>query len=132
MRSVKAKIGFWLPWVLISSIFWLSTHWLTHQVLNQAYSLDVQLNVDLKDGSKAQLMLMAPVTAMSADVDPEDDAVEVVLAVVHPALKRLEFEFPMSDRDLAKSVLAPELPLEPSVLEHLIRSHTSSRASYAE
>ena len=131
MRFCKAKLSFGLPFILIGIVLWLSTHWLTDQVLNQAYSLDNGLNADLDAASKAQLALVVPVHSIA--VDSEDDAVmEVTLSVLHPSLKRLEFEFSIRDRNQVKAGLADELRSESRELERLIQSQTSNRASHAE
>ena len=133
MRFCKAKLSFGLPCILIGIILWLSMHWLTDQVLNQAYSLDKGLNADLDANSQAQLALVVPVHSIAIDSE-EDAVVEVTLSVLHPSLKRLEFEFSSRDRDRdqAKAGWADELRSESRELERLIQSQTSNRASHAE
>ncbi|HEY9747877.1 MAG TPA: hypothetical protein V6C63_04330 [Allocoleopsis sp.] len=132
MRFCKAKLRFGIPFALIGLLLWFSTHWLTHSVLNQAYNFDTRLNAGLDADTRTQLTLVAPVTSIAVDRDEEDAVLAVTLNVIQPSLKQLEFEFSIRDRDPVQAVLTEPLPMQSSVLERLIQSHTSHEASHAE
>ncbi|KOP23291.1 hypothetical protein AMR41_26755 [Hapalosiphon sp. MRB220] len=116
---INLKVEFWLPLPLIALFFWLSTGWLTHQVLSYTYDTTTQLNAD----SKHQIQFSVSVAVMSIEalIERRAKLTEVKIYTADSVLKQMEFEFPVTEYAQIDVAIAQALGLPLPTVKQLIR-----------
>lgn len=115
----RLGLEFWLPLPLIAAGIWAGSQWLNHQVLSQTHTPTVQL--DAKQQQQVSLALTLTVLSIDAEIDRSGGTTEVAVQTGGSALKKLEFEYPVTEFAEIEQAIAQELSASPEAIRPLIR-----------
>lgn len=113
------RVLIWLLLPLVGAVFWLTTGWITDQVLSQTYPTTAQLNAEGQQ--QVQLSLSITILAIDAEVNRRGQSTEVNVRTGGSALEELEFAFPVAEFEQVEAAIAQELGLSPDDVRQLIR-----------
>ena len=108
-QRILGSLGleFWLPLPLLGLVFWLSGNLLAERVLSRSYGTVSKLQAD----TQLEIQLSATVTSIQADIFKPQAVTRVAVKTSDSALKKLEFEFPVTESSQLESLIAQELGL---------------------
>ncbi|QSJ14173.1 hypothetical protein JYQ62_19760 [Nostoc sp. UHCC 0702] len=116
---INLGLEFWLLLPLIVLFFWMSTTWLTYQVLSYTHGTDAQIHAD----SKHQIQFSASVAVMAIEavIARTEKFTEVKVYTADSFLKQMEFEFPVIEFAQVDAAIAQALGLPLPAVKQLIR-----------
>ncbi|MEW6495032.1 MAG: hypothetical protein AB1589_21310 [Cyanobacteriota bacterium] len=110
-------LEFWLPLPLLGVCFWLAGSVITEQVLSRPYST---VNT-LQANAQRKVQLSVTVLAIKAEIEKSERLTKVEVITAESALKRLEFEFPVTEFNQVEASIAQELGLSRADVRKLVR-----------
>lgn len=115
----SSSLKVWILLPLVGVTFWLTTGWISQQVLSQP-SLAKQT---LEAGGNQQVQLSFSLTVLSIDaqINQGTQITEVEVRTAGSALEELEFKFPVTELADVERAIARELHLPPAEIRKLIR-----------
>lgn len=110
-------LEFWLPLPLLAAIFWFGTGLVTDQVLSRPHRTENKLQAD----TQLEIRFAVSVARIKANVDREEGITHVEVWTTDSVLKKLEFEFPVTEFNQLESTIAQEIGLSPEDVRKLAR-----------
>jgi cell division protein FtsX len=110
-------LEFWLPLPLLGIIFWLGGNFVTNQVLSRPYSTVTKLQAD----TQQQVQLSVTVLVIKAQIERSEGLTKVEVKTADPELKKLEFEFPVTQVNQVEAMVAQKLRLPREDVRKLVR-----------
>ncbi len=110
-------LEFWLPLPLLGIIFWLGGSFVTNQVLSRPYSTVTKLQAD----TQQQVQLSVTVLVIKAQIERSEGLTKVEVKTADPELKKLEFEFPVTQVNQVEAMVAQKLRLPREDVRKLVR-----------
>ena len=110
-------LEFWLPLPLLGIIFWLGGNSVTSQVLSRSYNTVSKLQAD----TQQEVQLSVTVLVIKAEIDRSEGLTKVEVKTADPALKKLEFEFPVTQVSQVETAIAQKLGLSREDVNKLVR-----------
>jgi hypothetical protein len=115
----RAKLGLWLPFILVGLLFWVGTDWVTTRVTSGAYETTAQLQTD--EQPEVQLSFSVKIVAIDAEIDRRADVTEVTIRTTDSILRELGLDLPAVEFAQVEDLLIEELQLPRDVIKQLIR-----------
>lgn len=110
-------LEFWLPLPLLGIIFWLGGNFVNSQVLSRSYSTVTKLKAD----TQQQVQLSVTVLVIQAQIGRIEGITKVAVKTADPELKKLEFEFPVTQVSQVEALIAQKLGLSREDIKKLVR-----------
>ena len=110
-------LEFWLPLPLLGIIFWLGGNFVTSQVLSRPYSTVSKLQAD----TQQEVQLSVTVLVIKAEIKRSEGVTQVEVKTADPQLKKLEFEFPVTQASQLETAIAQKLGLSREDVKKLVR-----------
>jgi cell division protein FtsX len=110
-------LEFWLPLPLLGIIFWLGGNFVTSQVLSRPYSTVSKLQAD----TQQEVQLSVTVLVIKAEIERSEGVTQVEVKTADPQLKKLEFEFPVTQVSQLETAIAQKLGLSREDVKKLVR-----------
>ena len=110
-------LEFWLPLPLLGIIFWLGGNFVNSQVLSRSYSTVTKLKAD----TQQQVQLPVTVLVIQAQIERSEGITKVAVKTADPELKKLEFEFPVTQVSQVEALIAQKLGLSREDVRKLVR-----------
>ena len=110
-------LEFWLPLPLLGIIFWLGGNFVNSQVLSRSYSTVTKLKAD----TQQQVQLPVTVLVIQAQIERSEGITKVAVKTADPELKKLEFEFPVTQVSQVETLIAQKLGLSREDVRKLVR-----------
>jgi len=110
-------LEFWLPLPLLGIIFWLGGNFVTNQVLSRPYSTVSKLQAD----TQQEVQLSVTVLVIKAEIERSEGVTQVEVKTADPQLKKLEFEFPVTQVSQLETAIAQKLGLSREDVKKLVR-----------
>ncbi|MEW5860814.1 MAG: hypothetical protein AB1861_26155, partial [Cyanobacteriota bacterium] len=98
-------LEFWLPLPLLGIIFWVGGGLVTDQALSRSYDTVDKLQAD----TQLEVQLSVTLLVIKAEIDKEQGFTEVQVKTTDSTLKKLEFEFPVTEFSQVEAAIAQEL-----------------------
>lgn len=118
-RLSHSMLMFGLLLPLVGALFWVSTGWVTSQVLSQTYLTTTQLTTE--NQQQVHLSLTLTVLSIDADIERRAKNTEVTVQTADSSLQELEFEYPVTEFAEVEAAIAKELNLPKATVRDLIR-----------
>lgn len=118
-RLSHSRLMFCLLLPLVGALFWVSTGWVTSQVLSQTYPTTTQLTTE--NQQQVHLSLTLTVLSIDADIGRRAKNTEVTVQTADSSLQELEFEYPVTEFAEIEAAIAKELNLPKATVRDLIR-----------
>jgi hypothetical protein len=115
----RAKLGLWLPFILVGLIFLVGTDWVTTHVTSGAYETTAQLQTD--EQPEVQLSFSVKIVAIDAEIDRRADVTEVTIRTTDSILRELQLDLPVLEFAQIEDALIQELQLPRELIKQLIR-----------
>jgi len=118
-RQILHSLGleFWLPLPLLGFAFWVGGGIATEQLLSRPYSIKAQL----KANTQLQVRFSVTVLVIKADIEKSQGFTSVEVKTTDSVLKKLEFQFPVTQVSLVEASIAQELGLSVENVRKLVR-----------
>ncbi|MBD1928259.1 hypothetical protein H6F74_18685 [Trichocoleus sp. FACHB-90] len=110
-------LEFWLPLPLLGIAFWVGGGILTDKVLSRPYGTVDKLQAD----TQLEVQLSVTVLVIKADIKKSEGFTRVQVKTTDSALKKLEFEFPVTDLSGVETKISQELKLSREDVRKLVR-----------
>ncbi|MBD1932229.1 MULTISPECIES: hypothetical protein [Cyanophyceae] len=110
-------LEFWLPLPLLGIAFWVGGGILTDKVLSRPYGTVDKLQAD----TQLEVQLSVTVLVIKAEIKKSEGFTRVQVKTTDSALKKLEFEFPVTDLSGVEAMIAQELKLSREDVRKLVR-----------
>jgi cell division protein FtsX len=110
-------LEFWLPLPLLGIIFWLGGNFVTSEVLSRPYSTVSKLQAD----TQQEVQLSVTVLVIKAEIERSEGVTQVEVKTADPQLKKLEFEFPVTQVSQLETAIAQKLGLSREDVKKLVR-----------
>ena len=110
-------LEFWLPLPLLGIAFWVAGGILTDKVLSRPYGTVDKLQAD----TQLEVQLSVTVLVIKAEIKKSEGFTRVQVKTTDSALKKLEFEFPVTDLSGVEAMIAQELKLSREDVRKLVR-----------
>ncbi|MBD1833596.1 hypothetical protein H6F61_13120 [Cyanobacteria bacterium FACHB-472] len=110
-------LEFWLPLPLLGIAFWVGGGILTDKVLSRPYGTVDKLQAD----TQLEVQLSVTVLVIKADIKKSEGFTRVQVKTTDSALKKLEFEFPVTELSGVEAKIAQELKLSREDVRKLVR-----------
>lgn len=110
-------LEFWLPLPLLGIAFWVGGGILTDKVLSRPYGTVDKLQAD----TQLEVQLSVTVLVIKAQIKKNEGFTRVQVKTTDSALKKLEFEFPVTDLSGVEAMIAQELKLSREDVRKLVR-----------
>jgi hypothetical protein len=110
-------LEFWLPLPLLGIAFWVGGGILTDKVLSRPYGTVDKLQAD----TQLEVQLSVTVLVIKAEIRKSEGFTRVQVKTTDSALKKLEFEFPVTDLSGVEAMIAQELKLSREDVRKLVR-----------
>jgi hypothetical protein len=119
LQSKRLKVTrlTWLLLPMVAMLFWLGSHLMIQQVLGNAYGADHYLEAEVP----TRIQLSATVLAIEVEIKNSVKFTKVRVKTADPALKLLEFEFPVTSIAQVETAIATELNLSSNRVSQLAR-----------
>jgi hypothetical protein len=108
---------FWLALPLTAILFWLAGTAIAQQVLHRSYSSPNQLQAD----TQLEMKLSVTILVINADINQRDSTTDVSIKTTDSNLKKLEYEFPVTEARQVEAAIAQETSLPVQEVRKLIR-----------
>jgi hypothetical protein len=110
-------IEFWLPLPVLAAFFWLGCNLITNQVLSRPYGTREKLQAD----TQLEVRVLVNIATMQAVINPTENSTRVEVITAESSLRKLEFEFPVTDFAEVETTIAQELGLTTQEVRKLVR-----------
>ncbi|MBD1908382.1 hypothetical protein NDI37_04045 [Funiculus sociatus GB2-A5] len=110
-------LEFWLSLPLLGIAFWVGGGILTDKVLSRPYRTVDKLQAD----TQLEVQLSVTVLVIKAEIKKSEGFTRVQVKTTDSALKKLEFEFPVTDLSGVEAMIAQELKLSREDVRKLVR-----------
>ena len=110
-------IEFWLMLPLVSCLFWLGGAAIARQVLHSSYTSSNQLQAD----TQLEMKLSVAVLVINVEINQRLNATRVSIKTTESNLKKLEYEFPLTEPQRIKAAIAQEIGLPVQEVRKLVR-----------
>jgi hypothetical protein len=110
-------LEFWLPLPLLAIAFWVGGEVLTNQVLSKPYGTENKLQAD----TQLEVHFSVNVAMIRVTIDQPEEISLVEVRTTDSVLKKLEFEFPVTDASQLETLIAQELRLPLNNVRNLVR-----------
>lgn len=110
-------LEFWLPLPLLGVVFWLGGSLIKDQVLSRPYTTVSTLQAD----TERDVQLSLTVLLIKAKIKKSEGLTQVEVRTVDSTLKKLEFEFPVTEFEQVESSIAQKLGLSREDVRKLVR-----------
>lgn len=110
-------LEFWLPLPLLGIAFWVGGGILTDKVLSRPYGTVNKLQAD----TQLEVQLSVTVLVIKAEIKKSEGFTRVQVKTTDSALKKLEFEFPVTELSGVEAKIAQELKLSREDVRKLVR-----------
>jgi hypothetical protein len=118
IRQVKSiSSEFWLALIVAGVLFWLTGTAIALQVLHSSYTSPTQLQAD----TQLEMKLSVTVLVIHAEIDQRRKTTAVSIKTTDSNLKKLEYEFPITETRQVESVIAQEIGLPIQEVRKLVR-----------
>jgi len=107
----------WLPLPLLAAMFWLGCSLVTAQVLSRPYGTKDRLQAD----TQLEVYVSVSISMIKALIDRTEGITQVEVQTTDSSLKKLEFEFPVTDISQLEATIAQELRLPRQEVRRLVR-----------
>lgn len=111
------RVEFWLPLPLLAAVFWLGCSLVTDQVLSRPYSTKDRLQAN----TQLEVHVSVNIAMIKATIDRSEQITQVKVQTTDSILKKLEFEFPVTDINQLETTIAQELKLPRQEVRRLVR-----------
>lgn len=118
-QSLRLGLKVFTSLSFVGVAFWVTTGWITEQVLSQTYSTTTPLEAEGQQ--QVQLSLTVTVLAIDAEIDRSSKSTEVNVRAAGSALEEMEFNFPLTEFADVEKAIAQELGLSLEDTRKLIR-----------
>jgi hypothetical protein len=108
---------FWLPLPFLGILFWVGGNSTAEQVLSRSYNTPNQLQAD----TQLEVTLKLTVLMINAEVDKTAGVTRVGVKTTDSTLKKLEFEFPVTEFSQVEVAIAQELGMSIEDVRKLVR-----------
>jgi hypothetical protein len=115
-------LEFWLPLPVLGILFWLGGNMVTNQVLSRPYTTVSKLQAD----TQQEVKLFVTVLLIKAEIDKNEGLTRVTVKTTDPELKKLEFEFLVTEASQVEALIAQKLGLYPTDVRRLVRYQLKS------
>ncbi|MBE9180425.1 hypothetical protein IQ268_17835 [Oculatella sp. LEGE 06141] len=116
-RLKQLGLEFWLPLPCLAIAFWVGGSILTSHVLSRPYDTENKLQAD----TNLEIRFAVGVSFIQAIVNRAEGISQVEIRTTDSVLKRLEFEFPVTDVSQLEVLIAEELDLSLNEVRRLVR-----------
>lgn len=106
-----------LPLPLLGIAFWFGGELVTKQVLARPYGTLDKLQAD----TQIQVQLSVTVLVIKAEIEKDQGLTNVEVKTANSAVKKLEFEFPVTEVNKVEAMIAQELKLSREDVRKLVR-----------
>lgn len=113
------KLELWLPLPLLGLIFWFGGGLITDKVLSRSYATVDKLQAD----TQLEVQLAVTVLVIRAEINKSQGLTKVQVKTIDSTLKKLEFEFPVTEFSQVEDAIAQELGLSRADVRKLVRYH---------
>ncbi|HEY9820574.1 MAG TPA: hypothetical protein V6D35_07315, partial [Candidatus Sericytochromatia bacterium] len=96
---------------------WLGGNFVTSQVLSRPYSTVSKLQAD----TQQEVQLSVTVLVIKAEIERSEGVTQVEVKTADPQLKKLEFEFPVTQVSQLETAIAQKLGLSREDVKKLVR-----------
>lgn len=124
LQAISHRLGLelWLPFPLLGLGFWLVGGLVTDQGLSRAYPTEAHLQANIQPKVQQSLTVLSSVTLLSIEVVIRKDhgVSQVAVKPVNSALKKLTFEFPVTEFSQVEAAIVQELGLSPEAVRRLV------------
>ncbi|MBD1892099.1 hypothetical protein [Coleofasciculus sp. FACHB-SPT9] len=117
-------LEFWLPLPLLGIIFWVGGGLVTDQALSRSYDTVDKLQAD----TQLEVQLSVTLLVIKAEIDKEQGFTKVQVKTTDSTLKKLEFEFPVTEFSQVEAAIAQELGLSAENVRTLVRYQLKNRS----
>lgn len=115
LQNIDLK--FWLPLPLLALFFWFSCSLIAAQVLSRPRETKDKLQAD----AQLEIHMAVNVMRIEATIDQSAQMAKVEVQATDSILKKLEFEFPITDASQVEGAIAQELALPIQDVRQLVR-----------
>ncbi len=112
-----SRAEFWLPLPLVGILFWLGGTAIARQVLHYSYSSPNQLQAD----TQLEMKLSVIVFVINAEINQSRKTTAVSIKTTDSNLKKLEYEFPITEPRQVEAAIAQEIGLPIQEVRKLVR-----------
>lgn len=116
-RFERLGAEFWLPLPLVGVLFWIAGDAIAQQAMSRSYSSPNQLQAD----TQLEMKLSVTVLIINAEIDSRQGTTSVSIKTTDSNLKKLEYEFPVTDAGQIETAIAQEIGLPVSEVRKLVR-----------
>ncbi len=102
-----ASLGleFWLPLPILGLMFWVGSHSVAEWAMGRPQTTDIGLQAS----QQLQTQIPVSIVAIEAEIHRQRGFSKVVVKTANPALKKLEYEFPLLEFGQVEAAIAHEL-----------------------
>jgi hypothetical protein len=95
---------------------------MTDQILSHGYRMKAHLQANIQPDVQRSLTVLSSITVLSIEVEIEKDqgVSRVAVKPANSALKKLTFEFPVTESSQVEAAIAQELGMSPEVVRKLV------------
>lgn len=110
-------LKFWLPLPLLALFFWFGCSLIADQVLSRPRDTKDKLQAD----AQLEIHMSVNVMRIEATIDQSAQMAKVEVQTTESILKKLEFEFPITEMSQVEGAIAQELALSVQDVRQLVR-----------
>jgi len=107
---------FWLPLPLVAAIFWMGGRSISAQVLSRSYQSVNKLQAD----AQLDVKLSVTILSMNAKIERRRGVTLIEVKTFNSTLKKLEYEFPVTEANQIEMALAQELRMSTADVRKLL------------
>ncbi|MGG6263934.1 hypothetical protein ACQ4M5_05970 [Leptolyngbya sp. AN10] len=111
------RVKFWLPLPLVGISIWFGGSAIARQVLHTSYTSPNQLQAD----TQLEMKLSVAVLVINAEINQRQNTTEVSIKTTDSNLKKLEYEFPVTEPRKIEDAIAQEIGLPVQEVRKLVR-----------
>lgn len=109
---IGQNIRFWLPLLLLALGFWIAGRFITRQVLHQSNDTSRVLIANTQSSET-----ITPITAIYVEIDRQRGVSLASVKLSNSPLKKLEFEFPLTEPQALEAAIAQALERSPQDIQ---------------
>lgn len=116
-RASNLNLDFWLLLPTLALAFWVGGEVISNQVLSRPYDIVTEIEAN----QRTQIQLSFTVQVIQVLIDKNLDLTQVKVKTNDSELKKLEFEFPVTEFEQVEQAIAKELGLPQEDVRRLAR-----------
>lgn len=130
-QTVYRRLGLelWLPLPLLGLGFWVLGGFMADRVLSRGYPMKSHLQANIQPDVQRSLTVLSSITVLSIEVEiePDQGVSRVAVKPANSALKKLTFEFPVTELSQVEAAIAQELDMSPKVVRKLVNYQVENK-----